>query len=130
MADKADEEIKVVVEQTGHKSEYYREIIPDSFWGGVRTGYIEAVPITSEIDTIKILLNEKQHVEHIAEISIKFTPQMAKKFIRWMTEKLIIYEKAFGKTILEEEIHLEKIKVSKEEIDIRIDELLNMRFEK
>ena len=93
-----------VVEQVGRKSESYREIMPNSFWGGIRPGFIEAVAITSQIDALELMINGKQRVEQIAEISIKFTPQQAKLFVRWMLAKLIVYEKMYGKSILEEDV--------------------------
>jgi hypothetical protein len=115
-----------VVEQVGLKSEFYREIMPNSFWGGIRPGFIEAVAITSQLDTLELMINGKQRIEQIAEISIKFTPQQAKLFVRWMLAKLIIYEKMYGKIILEEDVAPMEIMINDSDLKSKIDEILSM----
>lgn len=96
------EEIKV--EEIAKKSDLYREITPTAFFGGVRPGLIEAIAITSKIDALEMMLYNRQRIEHVAEICINFTPQQAKQFVRWMIEKLVLYEKLYGKIILDEDI--------------------------
>lgn len=96
------EETKIDV--VARKSEFYREITPTSFFGGVRPGLIEAVAITSKIDALEMMLHNNQRIEHVAEICINFTPQQAKQFAKWMIEKLVVYEKLYGKIILDEDI--------------------------
>ena len=115
-----------VIEQVGRKSELYREIMPNSFWGGIRPGFIEAVAITSQLDTLELMITGKQRIEQIAEISIKFTPQQAKLFVRWMLAKLIIYEKMYGKIVLEEDIDIAQmeIAINDGELKSKIDEIL------
>jgi len=114
-----------VVEQTGRKSECYREIMPNSFWGGIRPGFIEAIAVTTQMDAIELMVNGKQRYEHTAEISLRFTPQQAKTFVRWMMEKLILYEKIYGKIVLDEDAPKE-IKINDVDLKSKIDELIEM----
>jgi hypothetical protein len=115
-----------VTAQIGRKSEHFREIMPTSFWGGIRPGFIEATAITSQLDSIELMLNGMQKIEHVAEISIKFTPQQAKLFVRWMLAKLIMYEKMYGKIVLEEDLASMEITIKDDELKSKINEILEM----
>ncbi|WP_369424525.1 hypothetical protein [Methanothrix sp.] len=104
------------IEAIARKSEFYREITPTSFFGGVRPGLIEAIAITSKIDALEMMLHNRQRIEHVAEICINFTPQQAKQFTRWMIEKLVVYEKLYGDIILDEDIKDREPTVGEEDI--------------
>lgn len=91
------EEVKEVVpEQRGSRSEFYREITPSSFWGGVRPGFIEAIAVTSRTNAIELMINNKVVVEHVEEICIKLTPQQAKSLYEWLGDHIDNYEKRYG----------------------------------
>jgi len=104
------------IDVVAKKSEFYREITPTSFFGGVRPGLIEAVAITSKIDALEMMLHNSQRIEHVAEICINFTPQQAKQFVKWMIEKLVVYEKLYGKIILDEDVKDVEPIISEEEV--------------
>lgn len=124
-------EIKAEVEQTGRRSEFYRQITPDIFMGGVKEGCIEMIAVSARTDAIAYFLSKKQSTELIEEINIKLTPQQAKKLARWLLRHLVLYEKAFGKTKLLDEMSPESI-VSNEnipsvetDVNAKVDEILN-----
>ena len=115
---------KPSIEVTGHRSELYREITPDAFWGYIRPGHLESVFITSQINVIEERLSNGniKKVEHIAEINIKFTPQLAKQFALWLLERLILYENAYGKIVLKDDFS--GMNINMNELKTKIDELL------
>jgi len=127
----AKEEVNVVVEQVGRRSEFYRVITPDVFMGGMKEGFIEMIAVSSRTDAIEFFLSKKQKTELIEEINIKLSPQQAKKLTRWLIRHLILYEKTFGKTILLDELTPEKIvnvedmKVLENEINTKLNELIS-----
>lgn len=99
------EEIKETVpEQRGYRSEFYREITPSSFWGGVRPGFIEAIAVTSKTNAIELIINNKVVIEHTEEICLKLTPQQAKAFYEWLGTQLELYESKFGNIKVEDQI--------------------------
>jgi hypothetical protein len=109
---------------TGRKSELYREITPDSFWGYIRPGHLEATFFTTQLDTISSIIGSKQKgPEFIAEINIKFTPQMAKQFAFWIVERLILYNKLYGEILLDKHVDPADLKIS-EDVKSKFDELL------
>ena len=109
---------------TGRKSELYREITPDSFWGYIRPGHLETTLFTTQLDTISSIIGSKQRgPEFIAEINIKFTPQMAKQFAFWIVERLILYNKLYGEILLDRDVNPEDLKIS-ENVKLKFDELL------
>jgi len=126
----ATEELNVVVEQVGRRSELYREITPDVFMGGMREGFIEMIALSSKTNAIEYFLSKKQKTELTEEINIKLSPQQAKKLVRWLLKHLILYEKAFGKTILIDDLkpgelaNGEGIKELEKEVNIKVNELL------
>lgn len=120
------EEIKVVVEQIGRRSEFYREVIPSSFMGGIRPGFLEVAVISSRVDAIEWSLTKKSRIELIEEVNLKIAPQEAKKLIRFLLRNIILYEKAYGKIILDDEVEPENVKVSEEEINSKLDELISI----
>lgn len=112
------------VTQIGHRSEFYREIVPTSIWGGVRPGYIEAIAITTKTNAIEAMINDKVVIEHTEEICLKLTPQQTKSLIRWLLNHLKHYETLYGKTKTSEDADIS----SKPPEDIpysKIDEILN-----
>ncbi|MGB3943217.1 MAG: hypothetical protein WBK88_00300 [Methanothrix sp.] len=116
-------EIPEVKDQTGGRSEFYREITPTSFWGGVRPGYIEAVAITTKVDAIEAMLHNRQVVEHTEEICLKLTPQQARSLVMWLLNHLKTYESIYGKIKTSEEVEPPKESLRKITYS-EIDELL------
>lgn len=121
----AEKETKIseVTDQTGGRSEFYREITPTSFWGGVRPGYIEAVAITTKVDAIEVMLHDRQIVEHTEEICLKLTPQQARSLVKWLLNNLKTYESIYGKIKTSEEVEPPK-EPPKQITYSEIDELL------
>ncbi|MCX6680743.1 MAG: hypothetical protein NTX42_10335 [Methanothrix sp.] len=127
----ANEEVKVVVERVGSRSEFYRVITPDIFMGGMKEGFIEMIAVSSRTNAIEYFLSSKQKTELIEEINIKLSPQQAKKLTQWLLRNLILYEKAFGKTTLIEEltpeqlINVEDRNTLQNEVNTKLDELIS-----
>lgn len=127
----AKEELNVVAEHVGRRSEFYREITPDVFMGGMKEGFIEMIALSSKTDAIEYFLYKKQKTELTEEINIKLSPQQAKKLARWLLRHLVLYEKAFGKTVLINELKPEElangndIKELDEHVNIKVDELIS-----
>ncbi len=122
MAEELDREPEVT--QIGRRSEFYREIVPTSIWGGVRPGYIEAIAVTTKTNAIEAMINGKTVVEHTEEICLKLTPQQTKSLIRWLLNHLKHYETLFGKTKTSEEVEMSSH--PSEDIPYsRIDKILN-----
>jgi glutaredoxin 2 len=126
----AKEEITDVAERVGNRSEFYRVITPDIFMGGVKEGFIEMIAVSARTDAIEYFISKKQKTELIEEINIKLSPQQAKKLTRWLLRNLILYERAFGETILIDEINPEKlanddaIKVLDDALNKKLNELI------
>lgn len=110
--------------EVGRRSEYYREIVPTSIWGGVRPGYIETIAISSKTNAIEAMINGKTVIEHTEEICLKLTPQQTKSLIRWLLSQLKHYESLYGKTKTSEEVDM-STKPPEEVPYSRIDEILN-----
>jgi len=127
----ANEEVKVTDERVGSRSEFYRVITPDIFMGGMKEGFIEMIAVSSRTNAIEYFLSNKQKTELIEEINIKLSPQQTKKLIQWLLRNLILYEKAFGKTVLIEELTPEKLvndedrKTLENELDTKLNELIS-----
>jgi hypothetical protein len=70
---------------------------------------------------------KKQKTEMIEEINIKLSPQKAKKLTRWLLRNLILYEKAFGKTILLDEFVPEMLANAQDikSVDVEVNRKLN-----
>ncbi len=117
----------VVPEQVGRRSEFYRVITPDIFMGGVKEGFIEMIALSARTNAIDYLLSNRQKTEMIEEINIKLSPQQAKKLTRWLLRNLILYEKAFGKTILLDELVPEMLANGQEikSVDMEVNKKLN-----
>lgn len=105
----AQEEVTNVVERVGSRSEFYRVITPDIFMGGMKEGFIEMIAVSSRTDAIEYFISNKQKTELIEEINIKLSPQQAKKLARWLIRNLILYEGAFGETVLMDELTPDKL---------------------
>ena len=108
MMDDETAKISEVPEQIGSRSEFYREITPTSFWGGVRPGYIEAIVLSTKMNAIEAILNDKQIIEYTEEICLKLTPQQTKSLVKWLLNNLKIYENMYGKVKTSEEVELPK----------------------
>lgn len=82
----------------GNRSEFYREIMPSYFWGGVRQGYLEAIAISTRSNAIESMKSMGKQIvlENVEEICIKFTPQQAKLFAGWLLVHLKDYEDKYG----------------------------------
>jgi len=118
------EEPNIAETPTGHKSESYREITPDAFWGYIRSGHIEATFFTTQLDTIGPMIGSKpKGPEFIAEINIKFTPQIAKQFTLWALERLVAYERIYGKIVLDQEVDPTNSSIP-EDVKSKFEELL------
>ena len=102
-------------------------ITPDIFMGGVKEGFIEMIALSARTNAIDYLLSNRQKTEMIEEINIKLSPQQAKKLTRWLLRNLILYEKAFGKTILLDELVPEMLANGQEikSVDMEVNKKLN-----
>jgi hypothetical protein len=93
----AEGEPKTGPEQRGYRSQNYREITPDYVFGGVKTGYIEMIIVTTKLNAYEKVISKKDVIEHTEEIALKITPIQAKSMVTWLLQNIKLYENAFGK---------------------------------
>ncbi|MFB3766360.1 MAG: hypothetical protein ACE14P_14090 [Methanotrichaceae archaeon] len=83
-------------EQKGITSPHFREVAPDYFFGGVKLGFIEMTVLTTRHNAFESVINKKEVVEHVEELTLKFAPLQAKSLIIWLLSNVKAYESNFG----------------------------------